>query len=117
MKTLGPQTKAAIKRIVDNLPHLRSEGSAVPTGARDSLSQIKAKYAADHARTDGDPLTFAAQAWVEEQLGEALENDDKASASKTGTGDEAKGEDHKPAAKKADEKDADSDTHKTKAKH
>jgi hypothetical protein len=90
MKELGSHLKAAIARVVDSLQHLRSEGSAVPTAARDGLAQIKAKYAADHARGDVDPLVFAGRSWAEEQIAEAIEKDEKANSDKGKAPAEAK---------------------------
>ena len=73
--TLGPATKAAIARLVGTLPYLHSEPQAVPTQHRSFWDAIKAKYAAAHYSTDGDPKVKAALAHAEEEIAAALEQD------------------------------------------
>lgn len=79
MKTLGTATKAAIARLVNVLPYLRSEEAAVPTAHRSFWSEIKARYAQKPGggNSPSDPLQDAALAHAEEQIAAALEEDEK----------------------------------------
>lgn len=82
MKTLGPATKAAIKRLVDTLPYLKAEGTAVPEATRGHWQEIKTKYGQDHfGDGTGDPLFSAAQRHAEEQLAAAMEQDESSEQS------------------------------------
>lgn len=79
--TLGPNTKAAIARLVGTLPFLHSEAAAVPTQHRSFWADIKAKYEAHHTTTTGaDPKVEAAQSHAEEIIAAALDADANAVA-------------------------------------
>jgi hypothetical protein len=96
-QTIGPATKAALARIVSHLPYLKAEGTGIPTATREGITAIKAKYAAIHADSTGDPMITAATEWAEEELAKGLEYDNAG---------------HSKKAKKDEDEDA--DTHAKK---
>lgn len=74
--TLGPNTKAAIRRIVDLLPYLHADGAALPTGMSDRLSPIRTRAAALPSSGTRDPRFQGANDWAEQELSDALDADE-----------------------------------------
>lgn len=72
---LGPNTKAAIARIAQHLPHLRSEGTAMPPSSKDEVQAIKQPLSGMPSSNPRDPLINCAEQWVEKLLSEAMEAD------------------------------------------
>lgn len=83
---LGPHTKAAISRIANTLPYVHAEGTAVPTGSKDGVEQVRSIYAKKQPNGPRDPKMEAAEEWATDELQKGLNADESA----------AKTEDHTP---------------------
>jgi len=82
MSTLGPKTKAAIRRIVDALPYLKAEGAAAPTALAGDLSAIRSRLVGKPSSGTRDPHFDSAEEWATEELEKSLADDAKPEAKK-----------------------------------
>lgn len=74
MKPLGSNTKNALRRIVETLPHLKAEGTALPPACKPAIESIRAA-AVQHAGGPRDVQIVAAEEWATAELKAALAAD------------------------------------------